>query len=80
MTTITKLTKAEYIAWNVSGAESRIAQARDPEYQPPIPPEGEEREAWLDGWRGAEALATAAGKLQAMLNERLAERGKAVAR
>ena len=66
------LTEHEYKHLALLGHEARLAQARDPEYQPKAPRDDDELDAWMVGWDSAEALVPLARQIDALLHKAVA--------
>ena len=50
------MTLERYLDYQLLGHNAAMRYACDPDYSPAIPAEGEECEAWMDGWRNAQDL------------------------
>ena len=50
------MTLQRYLKYVELGHDAAMRHACDPDYSPPMPAEGEPREAWMDGWRNAQDL------------------------
>jgi len=57
MTILTPISQRDFQAAYARGARAHAEKDRDPELEPTLPHDDQEREAWMDGWKDPGAVA-----------------------